>query len=152
MAIRPTTASSFSPYCENDSRTTWAMNQRSTLAGSASSAPTGSDAETPPGADHARGDRGDDQDRLEALTENDHRGVGDHGRLAGALAWSLRLVERLVQDQAGLSKVGDAAVAEISSARPSTPRAPYHIQTLHLGDQRGVEHLERDLGPNSKNA
>ena len=99
-------------------------------------------------ADHARGDRGDDQDRLEALAEDDHRGVGDHRRLARALAsLRARLVERLVQDQPGLAQVRDAAVArdQLGEAVDAAGAVPH--QSLDLGDQRRVERAQRDLRP-----
>ena len=125
------------------------MNQRSTLAGRASKrAAQDRPAEAAARADHARGDRGDDQDRLEALAEDDHRGVGDHRRLARALAGlRARLVERLVQDQPGLAQVGDAAVArdQLGEAVDAAGSVPH--QSLHLGDQGRVERPQRDLGP-----
>ena len=40
MAISPTTASSFSPYCDSDSRIVWASTQVSTLTSRPSAAPT----------------------------------------------------------------------------------------------------------------
>ena len=79
-----------------------------------------------PRADHAGRDRGDDEDRLEALAEDDQGGVRDHGDVARAVTGGpARLLEGLVEDE---SRLADFArrrfVVAISSASPGVSFAP----------------------------
>ena len=87
MAISPTTASSFSPYCSSDCRIVWASTQVKTETSRPASAPTNTGPPQPRAqADHRRGDRGEDQHAFQPLAEDDDRAVGDDRRLVGGVA------------------------------------------------------------------
>ena len=105
-------------------------------------------AQAPAHADERGGDRGEDQDRLEALAEDDDRGVGHDRRLVGRVAERGRgVAELLVEheprlvDLAPRGAVGDQ-IGQAGHADGAEPDEP-----LDVGRQAGVERLQPPLGP-----
>ena len=101
-----------------------------------------------PCADQAGGDRRDDQDRLEALAEDDQRGVRDHRGIACAVARGpARLFQRLVEHEARVAHVARSRVVvgdqlgetgRVVGAEPDV--------ALDLLRQRRVERAQEALG------
>ena len=147
MATIPTIASSFSPYWANCWITVWASTQVITLARTAKPTPIRIGflalrwVALMPAMRAAR-----ISTRLQALAEDDDRGVGHRADRARALAQgAARAVERLVERQARVADLlgGGLLGDQVGQARVVPVAEP--DQALDLGRQAGVDRAEVQL-------
>ena len=106
-----------------------------------------------PRADHAGGDRGEDQDRLQPLAEDDQRGVGDRRRRAGSVAgYRPGVVELFVEVEARLADLAQRRVAGDQLGQPRVAVCAVPDQPLDLERQLRVEGPQLQLGPELEEA